>query len=139
MEEVARVLELVGLGHLVERIEEDAPWDQILSGGENQRLAFVRIFLRRPDVIVLDEATSALDPRSQDRMMEILAKELPETTIISVGHREELELFHDRKIVLKHRPGGARLVGDIDLSARRPRERRLRRWSRRLSLKRRAS
>jgi vitamin B12/bleomycin/antimicrobial peptide transport system ATP-binding/permease protein len=90
VEEITRVLRLVGLGHLVDRIEEDAPWDQILSGGEKQRLAFARIFLRRPDVIVLDEATSALDPSSQDRMMELLAKELPETTIISVGHREEL-------------------------------------------------
>ena len=81
LDEIAKVLKLVGLGHLVDRIEEDAPWDQTLSGGEKQRLAFARILLHRPDIIVLDEATSALDPESQDKLMELLTTELAATTI----------------------------------------------------------
>ena len=114
-EDLARVLGLVGLSHLVDRLEEDAPWDQILSGGEKQRLAFARILLHAPDIIVLDEATSALDPPSQDRMMALLTEELHATTFVSVGHRPELEAFHDRKIVLARRHGGAQMVTDIEL------------------------
>jgi vitamin B12/bleomycin/antimicrobial peptide transport system ATP-binding/permease protein len=113
--EVAKALKQVGLGHLVDRLDEEAPWDQTLSGGEKQRLAFARILLHRPDIIVLDEATSALDPESQDKLMELLTKELNATTIVSVGHRPELERFHNRKITLERRRGGAKFVTDIRL------------------------
>ena len=113
--EIARALKLVGLEHLVDRIGEDAPWDQILSGGEKQRLAFARILLHRPDIVVLDEATSALDPASQDKMMELLTTELGATTIVSVAHRPELEAFHSRKITLERRSEGAQFVTDVAL------------------------
>ena len=115
IDEVAKALKQVGLGHLVDRLDEEAPWDQTLSGGEKQRLAFARILLHRPDIIVLDEATSALDPDSQDKLMELLTKELNATTIVSVGHRPELEAFHNRKITLERRRGGAKFVTDIRL------------------------
>jgi putative ATP-binding cassette transporter len=134
IEEIARVLKLVGLGHLVDRIEEDAPWDQTLSGGEKQRLAFARILLHRPDIIVLDEATSALDPESQDKLMELLTTELAATTLVSVGHRPELEAFHSRKIVLERRRGGARFVTDVDLTQKPDRGRLIRRLLRRRGL-----
>jgi vitamin B12/bleomycin/antimicrobial peptide transport system ATP-binding/permease protein len=127
-EEIATALKLVGLGHLVDRIEEEAPWEQTLSGGEKQRLAFARILLHRPDIIVLDEATSALDPQSQDKLMKLLTEELRATTIVSVGHRPELEQFHSRKIMLERRRGGARLVTDVDLLSMSGRRWRLRRW-----------
>jgi putative ATP-binding cassette transporter len=115
LDEVGRALRLVGLDHLVEHVEEEAPWDQMLSGGEKQRLAFARILLHRPNIVVLDEATSALDPASQDHLMELLTKELSATTIVSVAHRPELEVFHDRKITLARQRGGARFATDIHL------------------------
>ncbi|MDM9625392.1 ABC transporter ATP-binding protein/permease [Rhizobium sp. S152] len=118
IEEIGAALEKVGLGHLKEKIEEDAPWDQTLSGGEKQRLAFARLLLHVPDIIVLDEATSALDEKSQDHLMAMLIEDLPKATIISVGHRAELEAFHSRKITLERREGGARLVSDVDLVPR---------------------
>jgi putative ATP-binding cassette transporter len=124
--EVAKAFRLVGLGHLTEKIDEEGPWDLTLSGGEKQRLAFVRILLQRPEIIVLDEATSALDPESQDKLMQLLTKELGATTIVSVGHRPELEAFHNRKIVLERRSGGAKFVTDIRLR----RQRLLKKWRR---------
>ena len=131
LEQMAEALEKVGLAHLKEKIEEDAPWDQTLSGGEKQRLAFARLLLHRPDIIVLDEATSALDATSQDSMMQLLQDELKEATIISVAHRAELEEFHSRKITLERRTGGAKLVSDIDLIPRDGKRRLLGRWLRR--------
>jgi putative ATP-binding cassette transporter len=130
VEQIGEALDKVGLGHLKEKIEEDAPWDQTLSGGEKQRLAFARLFLHRPDIIVLDEATSALDAKSQDKMMELLTRELPNATVVSVAHRAELEAFHSRKIVLERRKGGARLVSDIDLIPRKGKRRLLGRFLR---------
>lgn len=115
LEEIKAAVEKVGLGYLNDRIEEEAPWDQTLSGGEKQRLAFARLLLHNPDIIVLDEATSALDEKSQDRMMEMVIQELPKVTIISVAHRAELEAFHSRKITLERHKGGAKLVSDINL------------------------
>ncbi|ODT15083.1 MAG: ABC transporter ATP-binding protein [Mesorhizobium sp. SCN 65-12] len=116
--QIGAALEKVGLGFLADRIAEDAPWDQTLSGGEKQRLAFARLLLHRPDIIVLDEATSALDEKSQDRVMETLIHELPDVTIVSVAHRAELEAFHTRKITLERREDGAKLVSDVDLIPR---------------------
>jgi len=113
VEHIAKALEKVELGHLVECLDEDRPWDQTLSGGEKQRLAFARILLHRPDIIVLDEATAALDSPSQDRVMELLSKELKDATVVSIGHRAELADFHHRKITLLRGHGGARLAGDV--------------------------
>ena len=107
-EEIKKVLDKVGLAHLKDEIAEETPWDQTLSGGEKQRLAFARLLLHNPDIIVLDEATSALDAKSQDKMMELLIKELPGATLVSVAHRAELEAFHSRKIVLERRKNGAK-------------------------------
>ena len=123
-------LKRVGLDHLVDRIEEEAPWDQTLSGGERQRLAFGRLLLHRPDIIVLDESTSALDPESQDKLMALLSDELKHATVISVGHRPELEAFHSRKIVLERKRGAARFVSDIHLVPRPGRTRLINRWLR---------
>ncbi len=113
--EIAAALEMVGLEHLIEKLDdEDASWDRTLSGGEQQRLAFARLFLHKPDIVVMDEATSALDPESQAMLMTKLAEQLSNTAIISVGHRPELEAFHERKVKLVRKEGGAKLVpGEI--------------------------
>jgi vitamin B12/bleomycin/antimicrobial peptide transport system ATP-binding/permease protein len=130
VEEIAHALKAVGLEHLCDRIEEEAPWDQTLSGGEKQRLTFARVLLHNPDIIVLDEATSALDPKSQDQLMNVLSEHLPDRTIVSVGHREELEQFHSRKLTLERRRHGAKLVSDIFLVPRQNNQRLVQRFLR---------
>jgi putative ATP-binding cassette transporter len=108
----------VGLGYLVDRLDTEESWEQVLSGGEKQRLAFARLLIHQPDIAVIDEGTAALDPASQAGLMQLLAERLPRTTVISVGHRPELEAFHDRELVFERRPGGARLVTDKHLHLR---------------------
>jgi putative ATP-binding cassette transporter len=129
-EQFHEVLHKVGLDHLKDKIGEEGPWDQTLSGGEKQRLAFARLLLHNPDIIVLDEATSALDDKSQDKMMDTVMEALPKATIVSVAHRAELEVFHSRKIVLERRKRGAKLVRDVDLIPRNGRRRLLGRFLR---------
>jgi putative ATP-binding cassette transporter len=110
-----KAIEDVGLGHFADRLDEDTRWEGILSGGEKQRLAFARLLVHRPDIIVMDEATAALDPPSQETLMRLVLDQLPDATLISVGHRVELEQFHTRRLVLEYRKDGARLVKDEPL------------------------
>lgn len=114
-EALRELMQTTGIGHLLQRLDDDEPWEQILSGGEKQRLAFVRLFLHRPDIVIMDEATSALDLPSQELLMKMLAERLPGVAIVSISHRPELESFHDRRLSFEHRPGGSRLVSDVVL------------------------
>ena len=114
LDDVSNAFKRVGLEHLVEQIDKEAPWDLTLSGGEKQRLAFARILLHNPDIVVLDEATAALDAKSQVELMELLV-DRKGLTLLSVGHRPELEAFHTRRIELERRRGGAKLVRDVEL------------------------
>jgi putative ATP-binding cassette transporter len=132
-DQVATVMKQVGLGDFVNRMDKDEPWDQILSGGEKQRLAFARLILQEPDLIVMDEATSALDPSSQDQLMVLLRKRLEKATVLSVGHRPELEAFHERKLVMESRKDGARLARDISIMV--PAGRKHSRWKWRMRRK----
>ena len=99
----------VGLDHLKDRLDDEERWDHILSGGEQQRIAFARTVVHKPDWIFMDEATSALDETGQENIMKLLIETLPETSIISIGHRPGLEVFHTRELALVPSATGARL------------------------------
>ena len=110
-EAIVEALQRCGLGYLARRLDEkEEDWDRALSGGERQRVAFARLLIQRPDIIVMDEATSALDEESQASLLSLFDSELAGATLISVGHRPGLEDYHDRKITLERRPAGAHVT-----------------------------
>jgi putative ATP-binding cassette transporter len=95
---VRDVLAMVGLPQLGPRLEEEAHWNRMLSLGEQQRLGLARALLHRPDYLFLDEATASLDEPSEAALYSLLAEKLPDTTIVSIGHRSTLDAFHQRNI-----------------------------------------
>jgi vitamin B12/bleomycin/antimicrobial peptide transport system ATP-binding/permease protein len=103
---LSEALAACGLDYLEHRLDEVQSWDKVLSGGEQQRLAFARMLINPPTLAILDEATSALDEESQARLMELFRFRLPATTVISVSHRPSLARFHSRQIHLRREADG---------------------------------
>jgi len=90
----------VGLDRFADALDTVEDWAQTLSGGEQQRVAFARILLRRPRWLFLDEASSALDEPSEQALYRLIRERLPETALVSIGHRGTLRAFHDRQLRL---------------------------------------
>ena len=90
----------VGLVQLAQRLDEDAHWNRMLSLGEQQRLGLARALLHAPQYLFLDEATASLDEASEAALYRLLEEKLPDTTIVSIGHRSTLAAFHGRNAVL---------------------------------------
>ena len=97
---VIEALTDAGLPALVGRLDQDEPWAQRLSGGEQQRLSIARALLLRPDWLFLDEATSALDPVGEAELHDTLAARLPGTTLISIAHREAAADQYERHLTV---------------------------------------
>jgi ABC-type sulfate/molybdate transport systems ATPase subunit len=76
------------------------------SGGEQQRLAIARVMLEKPDWLLLDEATSALEEGLEAEIHRMLIQVLPNTTIVSIGHRSTLIAVHLRHIEMVPHEGG---------------------------------
>ena len=131
-EKIREALTRCGLEHLIPRIDEEDTWSSLLSGGEQQRLAFARVLIHPPDILIMDEPTSSLDELSQFRMMEYMRDLLPDAMVIHAGHRPGLERFHDREIhLVREKRGGPATTQDHHFSPRELFSRTLQRLGRR--------
>jgi len=97
-EEIRESLKAVGLQSLAADLGRSENWAQVLSGGEQQRLAFARALLNRPDWLFLDEATASLPEEDQAALYRLLRERLPSTTLVSIGHREGLAQYHQKHL-----------------------------------------
>ena len=95
-----KALKGCGLSHLIPLLDQTDHWESILSGGEKQRVAFARLLVNPPDIVIMDEATAALDEVSQLRMMSFLRTDRAAATVLSVSHRPGIEEFFDRELNL---------------------------------------
>ena len=130
-EQVKQALERVNLPDIVGKLDLEERWDRELSLGEQQRLAFARLLLHKPDWVFLDEATAALDEDNQRRIMGLFDDELKTATVLSIGHRPDLATYHTRTLQLVYGQDGARLK--LKLPVVKPRRRR--RWLKRFRRK----
>ncbi len=99
------VLEECRLSFLAGRLDDMEDWAQVLSLGEQQRLAFARVLLQQPDILILDEATTALDEPTEQQLYRLIKEQLPQAILISVGHRSTLLQYHQAKLELDGRGG----------------------------------
>ena len=106
--ELREAMAAAGLGHLAPRLDEEAEWGTMLSGGEQQRVAFARALIARPDVLLLDEAVTTLEEADGRELYRVLAERLPATIIISIGRATALGGMHRREIELDAMPASAR-------------------------------
>lgn len=104
------ILRRVDLAALIPRLDDVDDWSRILSLGEQQRIAFARILVVRPDWVFLDEATSALDEPREEALYQLLHETLPQTGFVSVGHRQTLFARHDKEL---HMEGRNAVLRDI--------------------------
>ena len=110
--ELQAVFGKVALGHLVIRLNELQDWAKVLSPGEQQRIAFARVILHKPQAVFMDEATSALDEGLEYTMYQLLKRELPQTIVVSVSHRPTVEQHHEQHLELLG--GGEWRIGRVE-------------------------
>jgi putative ATP-binding cassette transporter len=105
-ERIASALQTLGLDTFATRLDDDEPWEQKLSGHEQQRVALARVLLHKPDWIVFDEAMSDLDEAMEARVYEVLAQQLPNAAVLSVTGRPAALERLPRRWTLRESAGG---------------------------------
>ncbi len=115
---IRQALAAVGLGHLTDKLDVEDAWAHHLSGGEQQRLSLARALLAKPDWLFLDEATASLDEPMEAMVYGIIAEQLPDTTVVSIGHRSTLVAMHDHQVAMHKGEAGLFKLREVTAAAR---------------------
>jgi putative ATP-binding cassette transporter len=97
---IAEALKLVELQELQEQLDHEDNWASALSREQQQRLGVVRLLLQQPKWILLQESMDSLDSTCEMKMLNLIAKKLPEAAILTITNEPRAEGFHQRRIVL---------------------------------------
>ena len=117
-EAISDALRAVGLDQLCDKLDLDDNWAHRLSGGEQQRISIARALLAKPDWLFLDEATASLDEPLEAMVYGVMAAQLPDTTVVSIGHRSTLIAMHDQQATMTRNDQG--LFGLREVPAQAP-------------------
>lgn len=98
-----RAMDTVGLGHLAGRLDDEAEWSSTLAGGEQQRIGFARVLIYRPNVLLIDDAVSVLTDEEAAELYGIVARQLPDLIVFSIGRAETLAALHGAQLSLEAR------------------------------------
>jgi len=98
--ELRAAMNAAGLAHLLPRLDDEAEWPVVLSGGEQQRIALARILIRKPDVLLLDDATSNFDEDTAPRLFQLLIERLPKTIFVTFSRQTTLANLHGHHVKL---------------------------------------
>lgn len=109
-EHLLTLMEQCEIGYLSDKLDVVGDWSHVLSIGEQQRLAFVRAHVQQPLWLFLDEATSALDETTEAKMYMQLGSRLPNTTVVSIGHRSTLNKYHQKALNINRDEKSVNLV-----------------------------
>ncbi len=115
---IAAAIETVGLGHLTAQLSSSDRWDQLLSSGERQCIAFARVVLERPEWIVADDALMRLDPEQQARVIALLKGPLSGLGLLGIGNGGEPTGLYDRIVGIVSQAGTVGLGSGQSVSAK---------------------
>jgi putative ATP-binding cassette transporter len=105
---VREAMAATGLGHLVDRLDEEAEWSTVLSGGEQQRFGFARALIHRPTILLLDEPVTTLEEPEARDLFRLLGERLPDAIVISSGRSSALAGLQHRTLQMTGSPVAGR-------------------------------